>query len=584
MGYAYPVDSILTYIGDEPQYDRAVSSETLRSLYAAMMTNGIILRDSTNLQVVENEGLKLKVKSGFCLMNGCMKKFDKDTSIELAAAEATRVDTIVARLNLNQEVRDITIQVIQGTGTEPPALVREGDIYDLGLANVTVNAGAVTIAQADINDTRLDTERCGIISSISEFDTKTLYDQMNDSFYNWFESIKGKLGDDVAGGLQIQIDDIRDDMDNHLSALILSENGAHGLRYYNDTIEVNVDGKWKDALETSIAPQPVTNVTHDSKLIISNGEIKPFNVNWVEPVDYDIHCAAYNVYKCVKDTVPTFYDFEYIGETTEKTWVFNDLESNNLNNTYILIASKSAKGDVQHSTKYMKNLASVEVIDFEVGSNLESTSWENISKIGEAGYAQQFFSVGDSKMIMIDNVAHKVQICAFNQDILSSGGVAPITFSMKDCYAAKKSQMNTNGSNSVGWTNSLVRKNIVPEVYEKLSLDLKTVIKEVTKKTKSGGSSSSMINTNDKLFLPAYVEITGDTTNNYYHKSEGTNYPLFTNDTSRVKNYNDTPVAYWTRSPNLGSNTAFFGAIRNDGTWFHGDSNYEQAVSFCFCV
>ena len=591
MGYAYPIDSkVVSNPNGTIDYDRASSSAQLRGLIKSMITNGVNMTESTNLQVIANgTNNTLTVKAGYVIIEGAIKYFENDVTVTLPTADVnnSRIDTVVARLNLNESVRDIVIDVVSGTASATPTeptLTRTTNVYEVGLANILVGVGASAISQSEVTDTRLLNSRCGLATSIGKIDTETLFVQLTTDFDNWFESIKGKLGDDVAGGLQMQIDDIRDDMDNHLSALILSENGAHGLRYYNDTIEVNVDGKWKDALETSIAPQPVTNVTHDSKLIISNGEINPFNVNWVEPVDYDIHCAAYNVYKCVKDTVPTFYDFEYIGETTEKTWVFNDLESNNLNNTYILIASKSAKGDVQHSTKYMKNLASVKVLEFEVGSNLESTSWENISKIGEAGYAQQFFSVGDSKMIMIDNVAHKVQICAFNQDILSSGGVAPITFSMKDCYAAKKSQMNTSGSNSVGWTNSLVRKNIVPEVYEKLSLDLKTVIKEVTKKTKSGGSSSSMINTNDKLFLPAYVEITGDTTNSYYHKSEGTNYPLFTNDTSRVKNYNDTPVTYWTRSPNLGSNTAFFGAIRNDGTWFHGDSDYEQAVSFCFCV
>ena len=304
MGYAYPVDSILTYIAGEPQYDRAVSSETLRSLYAAMMTNGIILRDSTNLQVVEDEGLKLKVKSGFCLMNGCMKKFDKDTSIELAAAEATRVDTIVARLNLNQEVRDITIEVIQGTGTEPPALVREGDIYDLGLANVTVNVGAVTIAQADINDTRLDTERCGIISSISEFDTKTLYDQMNDSFYTWFESIKGQLSDDVAGGLQMQIEGLADDIDTLQDDVETVEDKVEVLE---NTLGYTASKNLLENTGTTTTKSGVTFTVNDDKSITLNGTATA-NTSINVRVNFYLPNGEYILSGCPKDgTINTYY-------------------------------------------------------------------------------------------------------------------------------------------------------------------------------------------------------------------------------------------------------------------------------------
>lgn len=328
MGYAYPVDSILTYIAGEPQYDRAVSSETLRSLYAAMMTNGIILRDSTNLQVVENEGLKLKVKSGFCLMNGCMKKFDKDTSIELAAAEATRVDTIVARLNLNQEVRDITIEVIQGTGTEPPALVREGDIYDLGLANVTVNVGAVTIAQADINDTRLDTERCGIISSISEFDTKTLYDQMNDSFYNWFESIKGKLGDDVAGGLQMQIDGLADDIDT------LQEEMTRVETLESELEEINTN------------KMDIVNPTFTGNL--TNAEFTEFPYNIKGSGSFRYNSKTYSYTKAYFKTMPTNYSAKNLSVPEGEIYI----PLKDTGNSFLYAVSSVADNMINQSKEY----------------------------------------------------------------------------------------------------------------------------------------------------------------------------------------------------------------------------------------
>lgn len=66
-----------------------------------------------------------------------------------------------------------------------------------------------------ITDTRYEAERCGVVSSISEFDTSTLNNQLQAwareqqaEFSAWVETIKGILDEATAGHLQNEIDAI----------------------------------------------------------------------------------------------------------------------------------------------------------------------------------------------------------------------------------------------------------------------------------------------------------------------------------------------------------------------------------------
>jgi hypothetical protein len=47
-----------------------------------------------------------------------------------------------------------------------PALTRTSDIYELGLADITVGRAAVSIAAGDITDTRLNSGLCGTVNSL----------------------------------------------------------------------------------------------------------------------------------------------------------------------------------------------------------------------------------------------------------------------------------------------------------------------------------------------------------------------------------------------------------------------------------
>ena len=219
----FPFDSHVTYDSDgTPVYDRAISSEPLRNLLHKLFTNGILPDVSTNLQVVAGSGMNVVVKAGFAIVQGCLKLEENDRTLALQASNATndRIDTVVLRLNSNDDQRYCDLYIREGTPASNPTrpnLVRSDSVYELGLADIFVSKTITSITQSKITDTRYEAERCGVISSLSEYDTTTIYSQVQADlkefkdteqaeFLAWYENIKNILDESTAGHLQNEID------------------------------------------------------------------------------------------------------------------------------------------------------------------------------------------------------------------------------------------------------------------------------------------------------------------------------------------------------------------------------------------
>lgn len=276
----FPFDSQVTF--DEfgtPTYDRAISSAPLRSLINKLFSNGVMPNPGTNLQVVPNGGMTVKVKAGFAIINGCMKLEETDRVLSVEAAGANdRRDTVVLRLDDNVDRRIIDLAIHkgeEGVSPERPTLTRDGGVYEIGLADIFIPKNTSVIGETRITDTRMETPRCGYISSISEFDTTTLYNQIQadlaefkikneadfemwydafktamqgyfdtekQGFQDWFNGLQIILDGDVAGHLQNEIDDLKRNAEQsvHLSSLAEYEalpeyEKRNGKSYYVDT-------------------------------------------------------------------------------------------------------------------------------------------------------------------------------------------------------------------------------------------------------------------------------------------------------------------------------------------------------------
>ena len=192
-------------------YDAEAFAEWLKPFFKTGVFNN-------ELQVVASSGMNVVVKSGNAYIEGKLKKFDNETVLTLETASSTvdRIDAIVVRRNDTE--RDFTIQVIKGS-TNAPQPIREGGIYDIVLAHISVPKATTQITTSLITDTRMNSDICGwVVSNVEEVDFSQVTAQWADyianfeadelqAFNEWFDTIKGQLSTDQAGSLQLQIDE-----------------------------------------------------------------------------------------------------------------------------------------------------------------------------------------------------------------------------------------------------------------------------------------------------------------------------------------------------------------------------------------
>lgn len=183
---SYPFTSRVTYDAQSlPIYDRAVDSAFLRRFYKAYWDDGVFYKPSTSFAVTATgTGMNVQVQPGMAQVQGAFCLEDTVQTLPIAAADASlnRIDSVVLRLDLSLDKRDISLAVISGVAAVSPvapALTRNNTTWELGIANVQVSAGAGVITQRDVEDTRLDDTRCGAVAqTVGELDTSGFFAQL----------------------------------------------------------------------------------------------------------------------------------------------------------------------------------------------------------------------------------------------------------------------------------------------------------------------------------------------------------------------------------------------------------------------
>lgn len=184
------------------------------------------------------------------------------------------------------------------------------------------------------------------------------------------------------------------------------------------------------------------------------------------------------------------------------------------------------------------------------------------------------------KDMQINGKNYRIDIIGKNHDTYASGGTAPLTFQLHDCYDETK-QMNSSDTNNGGWNSCAMRSTHLPAILNLMPAEVKAAIREVQKKTSAGNQSSSIQTTNDKLFLLSEIEIFGSTT--YSFSGEGTQYAYYQAGNSKVKNRNGRADDWWERSPYSGNPNAFCNVNDNGSVYARGASvSFGVAFGFCF--
>lgn len=149
--------------------DRIYDATDFAAYFGSLVSNGIFYRTADNLKIVMSTGMNVTAKAGMAFIKGY--HYENTTPMDLVIATANgvypRVDRIIVRWS-NVE-RNILLAVKTGVAADtpsPPELTRTSDIYELGIADITVPKGAVAITSDYIADTRLNSSLCGLVNSL----------------------------------------------------------------------------------------------------------------------------------------------------------------------------------------------------------------------------------------------------------------------------------------------------------------------------------------------------------------------------------------------------------------------------------
>lgn len=245
--------------------------------------------------------------------------------------------------------------------------------------------------------------------------------------------------------------------------------------------------------------------------------------------------------------------------------------------------------------------------------SLQEYSWTEISAISESGFAQDYFHVGDTKIINMSDgfnsaMEIEVAIMGFDHDDLSSQNKkAGITFGSVGLFSLPDIDRNHKYGfpydTSGGWEKFDARLGLSECVLTYLPDELQNSIKFVDKKSSAGGNSSSIITTSDKLWLFSCVEISGGITTSAGKvvavEGEGFQYEYWksvkdgSSDEGRIKNFiRSGNAGTWAlRSCTPSTNDVVVvtnkGRLQGDQVTTLGDSlskNFSEAICFGFCL
>ena len=199
---------------------------------------------------------------------------------------------------------------------------------------------------------------------------------------------------------------------------------------------------------------------------------------------------------------------------------------------------------------------------------LANNSWETIRAVCEAGTAANYWALGDTKTDTgTDNVTRTFRICDMS-GLYGKHVVFEQVELTNDRYVWNASS-NVDEDNCYNNYNiSQMRSTHLPALLAKYSSDLQGQLTNTTYKVAKNGTSTTLLDLTDKLFLPAERELFASRS---YSRAEEWNaltrfalyaLPANDNNTFRIKyDPSNTARAYWERSPYSGNSSYVFSAL-----------------------
>lgn len=196
---SFPYTSVKTMSGSTPQFDRAIDSKIKRLYNQLRYTQGVAVDIGGGFQVLSDTGMNVKVYCngawGHVYGDFCYEDQQYRTlTVQAADSSYDRIDRVVLRNDISQNVRAIDLYIVKGTpasSPQAPALQSTPEIHEISLATIFIPRNTNTISQERITDTRLDPYVCGVLTNaFGEIDASQFFEQL--------ESLKDTLEQEIS--------------------------------------------------------------------------------------------------------------------------------------------------------------------------------------------------------------------------------------------------------------------------------------------------------------------------------------------------------------------------------------------------
>lgn len=149
--------------------DRRYTASDFADYFSPLITNGFFPSD-INLKVyAEGSTMGIIVKAGRAWINGYqyVNTSDLNLMLDIADGVLNRIDRIVVQLDfVNRQIKTVVKRGTIASNPKPPAIQRDADIYELGIATVYVGVGVTSISDDNITDTRYDVTVGGVVNNM----------------------------------------------------------------------------------------------------------------------------------------------------------------------------------------------------------------------------------------------------------------------------------------------------------------------------------------------------------------------------------------------------------------------------------
>lgn len=222
--------------------DRKYSAEQMSAIFNGIINDGVFVNVGTAFAITADVGNKVLVGVGRAWIDSTWIYNDTPLEVELEDSDilTDRIDAVVLESDHSAPVRIGSIKVVKGVAqTNPVRPTMEHSFYvnQYPIAYILRPKNSTAITQANITYMVGTSELPFVTGILETLDIDALVAQWGAEWREWFDAIKDEFGDDVAGNLQLQINDLKERF------------GVRGNELYAGNIDVDLkpDSMFGDA-------------------------------------------------------------------------------------------------------------------------------------------------------------------------------------------------------------------------------------------------------------------------------------------------------------------------------------------------